>query len=207
MTPGKAPAHTLRREGCLQYHTTSRALYTSNVLSPSPEAGVYKAHKNLKSLPRVHGIYFKETPARKRILQICRLKVTFSAAPAYCTLHRALVLQVRLLPNPKVRLTKALGDFHAARHATLDYLFLNKLHTECPYWPLTGQASPSSAQRLSSAPSATSHHGANPKEGMMRAGQPHTRHTHRRSQFHKENRSQDPCWQPIRIFISTCVPG
>lgn len=34
------------------------------------------------------------------------------------------LLQVKLLPNPKGRLTKTLGDFPARKHAALNYLFL-----------------------------------------------------------------------------------
>jgi len=60
-------------------------LQAGNASPLSPEAGIYKAHKNLKSLNGVHGIYFKETPARKQILQICRLKAAFSAAVGSCT--------------------------------------------------------------------------------------------------------------------------
>jgi len=38
--------------------------------------------------------------------------------------YAMLLLQVKLLPNPKDRLTKALGDFPARKHTALDHLFL-----------------------------------------------------------------------------------
>lgn len=124
-------------------------LWTSTALPPSPRAGVYKAHKNLKSLPRVRGIYFKETPARKRILQICRLKATFSAAPAYCTSHSSLGPAGQVTSRPKGQADKSTWRFSCRKARNLGLPL-----PSTSYIPnaAAGQARPSSTQHCSSAP-------------------------------------------------------
>lgn len=211
MWPGKAGAHALGRGGHLPKGTTSRAekevkparLESRNATPASPEAGIYKAGKNLESLHRVHGVSFKETPARKQILQICRLKATFPAAAAYCTLHSSIgPTRSGYFQTQRSGWQKHWAIF--TPRGTQPWITERLYHCR---WAQRSRQDPDLHGISPPLRSAASCHGANPKAGRTRARQPRTRCTHSPSRFHNKTSSQDQCQQPIETSTSTHLPG